>query len=42
MTEIWESAKDASEFYAKYVDPNLPPGIKPKRRFMDLCNLIQA
>ena len=42
MTEIWESAKDATEFFAKYVDPNLPPGVKPKRRFMELHSLIRA
>lgn len=42
VTEIWESVKDASEFYAKYVDPNLPPGVKPKRTFMELHSLIRA
>lgn len=42
VMEIWESVKDASDFFAKYVDPNLPPGIKPKRRFMELHSLIRA
>lgn len=42
VTEIWDSVKQASDFYAKYVDPNLPPGVKPKRTFIELHSLIRA
>lgn len=42
IAEIWESVKEASAFYAKFVDPNLPPGIKPRRRFMELHSLIRV
>jgi hypothetical protein len=41
VLEIWESAKDANDFFAKAVHPNLPPGIKPRRTFQDLHNLIR-
>ena len=40
--EVWESAKEASAFYAKFVDPNLPPGVKPKRHFVELHSLIRS
>ena len=40
--EVWESAEDATAFFAKYVDPNLPPGIKPKRKILELHSLIRA
>ena len=36
VIEIWESANDANQFFAKHVHPNLPPGIKPKRTFQEL------
>lgn len=38
--ELWESAKDASDFFAKYVHPNLPPGIKPRRTIQELHSLV--
>ena len=31
ILEVWESQNDASQFFAKYLHPNLPPGVKPKR-----------
>ena len=34
--EIWESQDDATEFFAKYIQPNLPEGVKPKRSFLEL------
>ena len=40
--EIWESQEDATQFFAKYVHPNLPPGIKPKRSYLALHKLITA
>ena len=38
--EIWESAEDATDFFAKYVRPNLPPTIKPHRAMLDLRTLL--
>jgi hypothetical protein len=38
--EVWESAKDATQFYAKFVRPNLPQGLKPKRTVYELHTLI--
>ncbi len=40
--EVWESSEDAAEFFAKYIHPNLPPGIKPKRSILELHSLIRA
>jgi hypothetical protein len=42
VTEIWESVQDATRFYATYVDPQLPPGVKPRRRFQQLHSLVRA
>ena len=41
IVEIWESTKDANDFFAKAVHPNLPPGIKPRRTFQELHSLIR-
>jgi hypothetical protein len=41
VMEIWESKHDANEFFAKYVHPNLPPGIQPRRSFQDLHSLVK-
>jgi hypothetical protein len=40
--EIWETQEDATEFFAQYIHPNLPPGIKPKRTLLQLHSLVQA
>jgi hypothetical protein len=40
VIEIWETSKDASEWFATNVHPNLPPGIKPQRHVQELHNLI--
>ena len=40
--EIWESQEDATQFFAKYVHPNLLSGIKPKRTYLALHKLITA
>jgi hypothetical protein len=42
VVEIWESTKDAADFYATFVKPNLPPGVEPKRRYVELHKLILA
>jgi hypothetical protein len=38
--EIWESEKQATNFFAKHVHPNLPPGVTPKRTYLELHNLM--
>ena len=38
--EIWESQQEATDFFAKYIRPMLPPGMKPKRMYLDLHNLM--
>ena len=40
--ELWESQDDANQFFAKYVHPNLPEGVKPKRSFLELHSLVRA
>lgn len=40
--EIWETQQDATEFFAQYIHPNLPPGIKPKRTLLQLHSLVKA
>ena len=40
VTEIWESKSDADKWFAKYVVPNLPPGIHPKRSYQELHSII--
>ena len=39
--EVWESQEDATEFFAKYIHPNIPPGVKPKRSILELHSLIK-
>lgn len=38
--EVWESAEDATRFFAEVIRPNLPPGLKPKRTLHPLQSLI--
>ena len=38
--EIWESQQEATEFFAKYIRPMMPQGMKPKRTYLDLHNLM--
>lgn len=40
VMEIWESRKDADQWFAKYVVPHLPPGIHPKRVYQELHNVL--
>lgn len=42
VVEIWESAKDANQFFATFVHPNLPSGVKPRRSLQDLHNLVSV
>jgi hypothetical protein len=38
--EVWETAKDATQFFATFVHPNLPAGLKPKRKIHELHTLV--
>ena len=38
--EVWESQKQATDFFAKHIRPNLPPGVTPKRTYVELHNLM--
>jgi hypothetical protein len=40
--EVWESQEDAIQFFAKYIHPNLPPGVTPKRTLLELHSLVMA
>ena len=39
--EVWETQEQATEFFAKYIHPNMPPGVKARRTFLELHSLIQ-
>lgn len=41
VVEIWESSKDAAEWFARHVRPNLPAGLQPQRRVQELHTLIR-
>jgi heme-degrading monooxygenase HmoA len=41
VVEIWETSKQANEFFASHIHPNLPPGIKPRREFQELHKLVR-
>ncbi len=38
--EVWESQKQATDFFAKYIHPNLPPGVTPQRTYLELHNVM--
>ena len=40
--EVWESEKQATDFFAKHIHPNLPPGVTPKRTHLELHKLVVA
>jgi hypothetical protein len=40
VEEIWETKADADGFFAKYVVPNLPDGIHPKRSYQELHSIV--
>lgn len=40
--EVWETAADATAFFATHVHPNLPPDVKPRRTLVDLHALVMA
>jgi hypothetical protein len=38
--EVWESQEQADKWFAKFVVPNLPAGIHPKRNYQELHSLV--
>lgn len=40
--EVWETPEAAADFFATYIHPNLPPGIKPKRTVLELHSLLTS
>jgi hypothetical protein len=42
IVEIWDSSREANDFFAKAVHPNLPPGIRPQRKIQELHGIIKA
>lgn len=38
--EVWASKAEATDFFARYIAPNLPPGVKPKRTIQELHSLV--
>lgn len=40
VIEVWRSKAEATEFFATYIAPNLPPGIRPRRTFYELHGLL--
>lgn len=40
VVEVWESKRSADEFFAKFVAPNLPAGIRPKRSVQELHGVL--
>ena len=40
--EVWETAEDATKFFAEFIHPKLPPGVTPTRTLVELHALIRA
>ena len=38
--EVWETQEAATSFFANHVRPQLPPGVTPKRNYLDLHSLV--
>jgi quinol monooxygenase YgiN len=42
VLEVWRTKADADRWYAQKVAPNLPPGVRPKRRVHEAHSLVTA
>jgi len=42
VIEVWETKDAANQFFVKYIAPNLPPGIRPKRTVQELHSLVKT
>jgi heme-degrading monooxygenase HmoA len=38
--EVWQSKTEADQWFAKYVVPNLPAGVHPKRSYQPLHSIV--
>jgi hypothetical protein len=38
--EVWETQQEATTFFATHIHPNLPPGVTPKRTYLELHSLM--
>ena len=38
--EVWNSKQESDQWFAKYVVPNLPQGIHPKRSYQELHSCV--
>lgn len=41
VVEVWNSKAESDRFFATHVAPNLVPGVRPKRRTVELVSLIR-
>jgi len=42
LYEVWESKSAADQWFAKYVVPNIPKGLHPKRSYQDLHSFLSS
>lgn len=40
VMEVWESKEAATEWFARFVHPNLPQGVKPRRTFHEVHAVV--
>jgi quinol monooxygenase YgiN len=40
--EVWQSKAQADQWFAKFVIPNLPTGIHPKRTYEELHSIVTS
>lgn len=40
VLEIWETKEQAARFFADFVHPNLPPGVRPQRTYHELSAVL--
>jgi hypothetical protein len=38
--EIWDTQEEATAFFAMHIHPHLPPGVTPKRSYLELHTLM--
>ena len=41
VIEVWDTQEAATDFFVKHIHPNLPPGVKPKRKFHELHSIVR-
>jgi len=38
--EVWQSKAEADQWFAKFIVPNLPAGVHPKRTYTELHGIV--